>query len=239
MNQSSLGGKPELAGIAASVVRHCSPNEAVFPQLSHVAPAPGHDTIEGMELDALFDSELEEHAAVLASVREELRAPFRHLVSACVDSIRNGGKIVLFGNGGSAADAQHLATELTVRFVRDRAPIPALALTTDSSALTAIGNDLGFDALFSRQVQALCRPDDVCIGISTSGNSENVIRGLVAARQIGCIAVGFGGRDGGRMKEFADPYLIVSSSTTSRIQEMHITLGHMLCGALEKELGLV
>ena len=192
-----------------------------------------------MELDALFDSELEEHAAVLASVREELRAPFRHLVSACVDSIRNGGKIVLFGNGGSAADAQHLATELTVRFVRDRAPIPALALTTDSSALTAIGNDLGFDALFSRQVQALCRPDDVCIGISTSGNSENVIRGLVAARQIGCLAVGFGGRDGGRMKEFADPYLIVSSQTTSRIQEMHITLGHMLCGALEKELGLV
>ena len=239
MNQSSLGGKPELAGIAASVVRHCSPNEAVFPQLSHVAPAPGHDTIEGMELDALFDSELEEHAAVLASVREELRAPFRHLVSACVDSIRNGGKIVLFGNGGSAADAQHLATELTVRFVRDRAPIPALALTTDSSALTAIGNDLGFDALFSRQVQALCRPDDVCIGISTSGNSENVIRGLVAARQIGCLAVGFGGRDGGRMKEFADPFLIVSSQTTSRIQEMHITLGHMLCGALEKELGLV
>ena len=239
MNQSSLGGKPELAGIAASVVRHCSPNEAVFPQLSHVAPAPGHDTIEGMELDALFDSELEEHAAVLASVREELRAPFRHLVSACVDSIRNGGKIVLFGNGGSAADAQHLATELTVRFVRDRAPIPALALTTDSSALTAIGNDLGFDALFSRQVQALCRPDDVCIGISTSGNSENVIRGLVAARQIGCLAVGFGGRDGGRMKEFADPFLIVPSQTTSRIQEMHITLGHMLCGALEKELGLV
>ena len=192
-----------------------------------------------MELDALFDSELEEHAAVLASVREELRAPFRHLVSACADSIRNGGKIVLFGNGGSAADAQHLATELTVRFVRDRAPIPALALTTDSSALTAIGNDLGFDALFARQVQALCRSDDVCIGISTSGNSENVIRGLVAARQIGCLAVGFGGRDGGRMKEFADPYLIVSSQTTSRIQEMHITLGHMLCGALEKELGLV
>jgi D-sedoheptulose 7-phosphate isomerase len=192
-----------------------------------------------MELDALFDSELEEHAVVLASVREALRAPFRRLVSACADSIRNGGKIVFFGNGGSAADAQHLATELTVRLVRDRVPIPALALTTDSSALTAIGNDLGFDALFARQVQALCRSGDICIGISTSGNSENVIRGLVEARRIGCLAAGFGGRDGGRMKEFADPFLIVPSSTTSRIQEMHITLGHMLCGALEKELGLV
>jgi D-sedoheptulose 7-phosphate isomerase len=192
-----------------------------------------------MELDALFDSELEEHAVVLASVREALRAPFRRLVSACADSIRNGGKIVFFGNGGSAADAQHLATELTVRLVRDRVPIPALALTTDSSALTAIGNDLGFDALFARQVQALCRSGDICIGISTSGNSENVIRGLAAARRIGCIAAGFGGRDGGRMKEFADPFLIVPSPTTSRIQEMHITLGHMLCGALEKELGLV
>lgn len=195
--------------------------------------------MEGMELDALFDSELEEHAVVLASVREALRAPFRRLVSACADSIRNGGKIVFFGNGGSAADAQHLATELTVRLVLDRVPIPALALTTDSSALTAIGNDLGFDALFARQVQALCRSGDICIGISTSGNSENVIRGLVEARRIGCIAAGFGGRDGGRMKEFADPFLIVPSSTTSRIQEMHITLGHMLCGALEKELGLV
>ncbi len=188
-----------------------------------------------MDLDALFDSELEEHVTVLASVRAGLRAPFRRLVSTCVDSIRNGGKIVFFGNGGSAADAQHLATELTVRFVRDRAPIPALALTTDCSALTAIGNDLGFDALFARQVQAMCRSGDVCIGISTSGNSENVIRGLVEARRIGCIAAGFGGRDGGRMREF----LIVASPTTSRIQEMHITLGHMLCGALEQELGLV
>ena len=110
---------------------------------------------------------------------------------------------------------------------------------TPQSALTAIGNDLGFNALFARQVQALCRMGDICIGISTSGNSENIIRGLVAAREIGCLAAGLGGRDGGRMKAFADPFLIVPSPTTARIQEMHITLGHMLCGALEKELGLV
>jgi len=236
MNQSTPSGKPKLAGTAVSMEQHRPPSEAVFPELSQVSPESRRDTIEGMELDALFDSELEEHAVVLASVREELRAPFRRLVLACADSIRSGGKIVFFGNGGSAADAQHLATELTVRFARDRVPIPALALTTDSSALTAIGNDLGFDALFARQVQALCRSGDICIGISTSGDSENVIQGLVAARQTGCIAAGLGGRDGGRMKEFADPFLIVPSPTTSRIQEMHITLGHMLCGALEKAL---
>jgi D-sedoheptulose 7-phosphate isomerase len=239
MNQSTPSGRPKLAGTAVSTVQHCPPSEAVFPELSKVSPKSKRDTVEGMELDALFDSELEEHAVVLASVREELRAPFRRLVSACADSIRNGGKIVFFGNGGSAADAQHLATELTVRFARDRVPIPALALTTDSSALTAIGNDLGFDALFARQVQALCRAGDICIGISTSGDSENVIQGLAAAHETGCIAAGLGGRDGGRMKEFADPLLIVPSPTTSRIQEMHITLGHMLCAALEKELGLV
>ncbi|MGF1641253.1 MAG: D-sedoheptulose 7-phosphate isomerase [Rhodospirillales bacterium] len=191
-----------------------------------------------MELDALFDGELAEHAVVLETIRGTLRAPFVRLVRACVASVRDGGKIVFFGNGGSAADAQHLATELTVRYVRDRPPIPALALTTDSSALTAIGNDLGFDALFARQVQALCRREDVCIGISTSGNSENVIRGLAAAREVGCVAAGFGGRDGGRMRVFADPLLIVPSTTTSRVQEMHITLGHMLCAAVERRLEL-
>ena len=239
MKQSTHSRKSTVAGTATSAVRQRAPKKAVFDGLSHVASEPGRDTTADMDLDALFDSELEEHAAVLAAVRAAMRAPFRRLVAVCAESIRNGGKIVFFGNGGSAADAQHLATELTVRFVRDRAPIPALALTTDSSALTAIGNDLGFDALFARQVEALCRPGDVCIGISTSGNSENVIRALVTARGIGCVAAGFGGRDGGRMRELAEPFLIVPSPTTSRIQEMHITLGHMLCGALEKELDLV
>src|SRR5207342_1240407 len=108
---------------------------------------------------------------------------FAELVKACTMSIRAGGKLVFFGNGGSAADAQHLATELTVRYGGDRAPIAALALTTDTSALTAIGNDFGFEWLFARQVEAVCRPGDVCIGISTSGGSENVVRGLAAARQ--------------------------------------------------------
>ena len=144
-----------------------------------------------------------------------------------------------FGNGGSAADAQHLATELTVRFSKNRAPIAALALTTDSSALTAIGNDLGFDEVFARQVAALGKPGDVAIGISTSGRSNNVIRALDAARKMGLVSAALSGNDGGALKGLADPLLVVPSKVTARIQEMHITLGQMLCAALERELGLV
>jgi D-sedoheptulose 7-phosphate isomerase len=146
---------------------------------------------------------------------------------------------MFFGNGGSAADAQHLATELTVRYKSDRAPIAAIALTTDGSALTAIGNDLGFEALFARQIRALGRAGDVALGISTSGKSRNVILALEAAREMGLAATGFSGGDGGDMNGLAEPLLRVPSTTTARIQEMHILLGQMLCGALEHELGLV
>jgi D-sedoheptulose 7-phosphate isomerase len=186
-----------------------------------------------------FNKQFDEHASVLAATRAELQAPFLRLVEVCTHSSRAGGKIVFFGNGGSAADAQHLAAELTVRYVRDRRPIAALALTTDTSALTAIGNDLGFDRLFARQVEAVCRKGDVCIGISTSGRSENVVQGLIEARARGCIAAGLLGGDGGRMAELCDPALIVPSTVTARVQEMHILLGQMLCGALERALGLV
>jgi D-sedoheptulose 7-phosphate isomerase len=143
------------------------------------------------------------------------------------------------GNGGSAADAQHLATELTVRFVKTRKPIAAIALTTDSSALTAIGNDFGFEHIFARQVEALGKPGDVAIGISTSGTSENVLEGLKTARAQKLVAIGFTGQSGGEMAPLCDVLLKVPSKTTSRIQEMHITLGQMLCGALEQKLGLV
>jgi D-sedoheptulose 7-phosphate isomerase len=190
-----------------------------------------------MTLDAFFSAELDRHEAAVAAVRRSLGEPFARLVAACAAAVRGGGKLLLFGNGGSAADAQHIATELTVRFIKDRAPIAALALTTDTSALTAIGNDLGFDELFARQVRALGRPGDVAIGISTSGNSENVLRALAAAREMGCVAAALAGRDGGRLRGQADPLLVVPVAETARIQEMHITLGHMLCGALERELG--
>jgi D-sedoheptulose 7-phosphate isomerase len=192
-----------------------------------------------MDLDAFFKSELEEHAAVAEATRDGLSAPFKQLVEICAKSLKDGGKLLFFGNGGSAADCQHLATELTIRYKTDRAPIAAIALTTDTSALTACGNDLGFDQLFARQLQALGRPGDVAIAISTSGQSPNVLEGLKAAQEMGMTAVGLSGKSGGAMGALADPCLIVPSNTTARIQEMHIMLGQMLCGALEVELGLV
>jgi len=191
------------------------------------------------DLNDFFSAEFDEHQAVAAATRAALGAPFARLVEVSLVALRGGGKILLFGNGGSAADAQHLATELTVRYVRDRDPIAALALTTDSSALTAIGNDLGFDELFARQVRALGRPGDVALGISTSGRSRNVINALQAARAGGLVPAALSGGDGGDLKGLADPLLVVPSRTTARIQEMHITLGQMLCGALERGLGLV
>lgn len=192
-----------------------------------------------MDLDAFFASEFDEHHAVMDATRAALAEPFSRLVAVCAEAVRGGGKIMFFGNGGSAADCQHLATELTVRYITDRDPIAAIALTTDTSAMTAISNDWSFDELFSRQIEALGRRGDVAIGISTSGESENVIRGLEKAKALGVHAAGFGGKGGGRMTGLADPLLVVPSDTTARIQEMHITLGQMLCGALEGELGLV
>ena len=192
-----------------------------------------------MDLDAFFDAELDEHRSVLAATREILGEPFRRLVGACAEAVGNGGRIAFFGNGGSASDAQHLAAELSVRYQRDRAPIAGFALTTNTSALTAIGNDFGFEDLFARQIQALCGPEDVIIGISTSGNSANIIKALRAAKELGAVAAGFGGSDGGHMKGLADPLLLVPSNNVARIQELHITLGHLLCGALEQELGLL
>jgi D-sedoheptulose 7-phosphate isomerase len=195
----------------------------------------------GRETDtvAFFNAECEAHAGVLAETREVMGESFRALVKACRDSLGRGGKILFFGNGGSAADAQHLATELCVRYRRDRAAIAALALTTDTSTLTAAGNDLGFDQVFARQVEAVGREEDVAVGISTSGTSPNVLNGIRKAREMGLVTVALTGRDGGDTPGLVDHCLIVPSEVTSRIQEMHILIGHALCGALEDELGLV
>jgi D-sedoheptulose 7-phosphate isomerase len=192
-----------------------------------------------MDLKAFYRREFAEHEAVVTATLAACAAPFERLVAAAVAAIRGGGKLLFFGNGGSAGDAQHLATELTVRYIRDREPIAAVALTTDTSALTAIGNDLGFDQLFARQLRALGRKGDLAIGITTSGKSPNVILALQAARAMGITPAAFGGKGGGALKGLADPLLVVPSDTTARIQEMHIMLGQMLCGALEQELGLV
>jgi D-sedoheptulose 7-phosphate isomerase len=193
----------------------------------------------GFDLDRFFAAEFDEHAAVVRATREALAPEFRKLVAASVACIKGGGKLLFFGNGGSAGDAQHLATELAVRYIKDRAPIAAIALTTDTSALTAIGNDLGFERLFARQIEAIGRRGDLAIGITTSGKSPNVVAGLKSAKAMGLTAAALTGRDGGAVKGLADPCLIVPSQTTARIQEMHILLGQMLCGALEAELGLV
>ena len=192
-----------------------------------------------MDLCSFFDSEMEEHAAVARATHDNLADAFGQLVTVCTNSLKEGGKILFFGNGGSAADCQHLATELTIRYKSDRAPIAAVALTTDTSALTACGNDLGFDQLFARQIAAIGRAGDVALGISTSGQSPNILEAFRTARDMGIVTVGLSGKDGGKMVGLADPLLIVPSDTTARIQEMHITLGQMLCGALEIELGLV
>ncbi|WP_372096692.1 SIS domain-containing protein [Tistrella mobilis] len=197
------------------------------------------DLDAAFDADAFFDAELEEHAQVAARTRAALKQPFIRWVEMALATIRGGGKIMFFGNGGSASDAQHLATELAVRYRRDRAPIAGLALTTDTSALTAIGNDMGFDQLFARQILALGRPGDMAVGITTSGRSPNVLIGLDAARTAGITTVALTGRDGGDTLSCADLALVVPSETTARIQEMHIMLGQMLCGALEIGLGLV
>ncbi|MBI3500083.1 MAG: SIS domain-containing protein [Proteobacteria bacterium] len=191
-----------------------------------------------MDVGAYYRSEFEEHRAVAEATAAAMAGPFRRLVATSVAALKAGGKLMFFGNGGSAAAAQHLATELTVRYITNRKAIAAVALTTDTSALTAIGNDLGFDQLFARQIEAIGRKGDVAIAITTSGKSPNVILALKAASAMGIVPAALSGKGGGDLPGLADPLLIVPSNTTARIQEMHITLGQMLCGAVERELGL-
>jgi D-sedoheptulose 7-phosphate isomerase len=195
--------------------------------------------VEEAQIDAIFQHEFEQHKSVVDATARAIRRDFGLVLAILEQSVRQGGKLLFFGNGGSAADAQHIAAELVVRYKSDRKAIAAIALTTDTSTLTACGNDLGFDALFERQIEALGRPGDVAIGISTSGKSPNVLRGLRQARSAGLKTVGLAGGTGGEMGATCDSMIIVPSAVTARIQEMHITIGHMLCLALESRLGLV
>jgi D-sedoheptulose 7-phosphate isomerase len=187
-----------------------------------------------MDIDAFLDAEFDAHAAVTEATRNHARAPFAALVAACRSALDGGNKILFFGNGGSAADAQHLAAELVVRYRLNRAPLAAIALTTDTSTLTAAANDFSFDEIFERQLRALGRAGDVAIGLTTSGNSPNVLRALSAAREIGVVPAALAGNGGGRLTGIADPLVVVPSDVTARIQEMHILLGHMLCDLLER-----
>ncbi|MBU4074389.1 MAG: D-sedoheptulose 7-phosphate isomerase [Proteobacteria bacterium] len=158
------------------------------------------------------------------------------VVEAVTAALKGGNKILLFGNGGSAADAQHLAAEFVNRFVIERPPLPAIALTTDTSVITSIGNDYDFADIFSKQIRAIGQRGDIAWGMSTSGTSANVVKGLEVAKKIGMVTVGLTGRDGGDIARIADHVLIVSSTSTPRIQEVHITVGHVICEMVDFKL---
>ena len=171
-----------------------------------------------------------------AAGERELVAAILAIADRMVRTLREGGKIMLAGNGGSAADAQHIAAELVGRFAIDRAPLAAIALTTDTSALTAIGNDYSFDRVFERQVRGLGRKGDVFIAISTSGRSPNILSALEAARELGIVTVGFTGSKGAQMRALCDFILIAPSDETALIQQIHITAAHAICGLIEREM---
>jgi D-sedoheptulose 7-phosphate isomerase len=179
--------------------------------------------------------ELSAHQNVLQKVIDTLTADMETACEMMITAIKNGNKVLLAGNGGSAADAQHIAAELSGRFVKDRKALPGIALTTDTSAITSIANDYGYDYVFSRQVEALARPGDLFIGISTSGNSQGILNALTAAKSMGCKTLGLSGRDGGKMNGLCDLNIIIPSAVTARIQEMHILIGHILCKAVDDQ----
>ncbi len=180
-----------------------------------------------------LESSFAEHEAVLARCRASLQPAIIAVGQVLMRSIQTGGKIMLCGNGGSAADAQHIAAELIGRFKKERRAFAALALTTDSSILTCIGNDYSFEDIFARQVAGMARAGDVLIGISTSGNSPNVLKAMSEAKRAACVTVALAGRGGGKLAPLCDLSIVVPSDETPRIQEMHIMIGHMLCELLE------
>jgi D-sedoheptulose 7-phosphate isomerase len=177
--------------------------------------------------------ELYDHQHIIKKVIELLTADIEAGCEMFVDAAKNGKKILIAGNGGSAADAQHIAAELSGRFVKDRKALAGIALTTDTSAITAIANDYGYDRVFSRQVEALAQPGDLFIGISTSGNSQGILNAFKTAKEMGCKTLGLSGRDGGKMNGLCDLNIIVPADTTARIQEMHILIGHIFCKAVD------
>ncbi len=183
-----------------------------------------------------IDRHFQRHAEVMETVAQELTPAISASVITIVAALNAGNKILTLGNGGSAADAQHFAAEFVGRFLRERRALPAVALTTDTSLLTAVGNDFGFDQIFNRQIEALAQPGDVVIGISTSGNSANVALAMETAQQIGCKTIGLLGRDGGIIAPLSDIQLTVPVQETPHIQEAHITIIHLICDLVEQTI---
>ncbi len=189
-----------------------------------------------MNLRRKIEDGLAESAFVKLLLLQRQSAAIEEIARRLVRALRAGRRVFLFGNGGSAADAQHIAAELEGRFRRERRPLPALALTTNTSSLTAIGNDYGYDRTFSRQVEAHVRRGDAVVAISTSGNSPNVLAAVRRARKAGAVTIGLTGEKGGRLRGAVDACLCVPSTDTQRVQECHIAVGHILCGLIEDEL---
>lgn len=177
-----------------------------------------------------------ESAELKRTVAGTMADDIQRAIDVIGDALKSGRKVLLMGNGGSAADAQHIAAELVSRFKKERKAIPAISLSTDTSILTAIGNDYGFEKIFERQIEALGEKGDVVIGISTSANSENVYRAMKLAKEKGLITIGLLGNDGGKIKGLSDIALIVPSKNTPRIQEAHITIGHIICEEVERRI---
>ena len=184
----------------------------------------------------LILQELKESIEVKEAVIKSLIPQIIDATRLIIDAFKKGKKLILFGNGGSAADAQHIACELVGRFGRERKALPAIALSTNTSNLTAIGNDYGFETTFSRQMEALANEGDVALGISTSGESPNVLEAFKVAKERGLKTVAFSGKGGGSLKNLADVCIVVPSDNIARIQEVHITIGHIICTLIEKEL---
>jgi D-sedoheptulose 7-phosphate isomerase len=186
-------------------------------------------------MQSIIEFEFSEHLKTSKATLESIGPSVEVATKLCIGSLKNGGKIFIFGNGGSAADAQHIAAELVGRYKNERKGLAAIALTTDTSALTCIGNDYGYDRVFDRQIEALANKGDVAIGISTGGTSINVVNALKSANHLGCKTIGFSGRGGGEFNNTCDINIVIPATETARIQEMHILVGHIICQLIDLE----
>jgi len=184
-------------------------------------------------MKSIILDEFKKHIAVSSKTMESISDLIEIAANICINSLKNGNKILLIGNGGSAADAQHIAAEIIGRYKLERKGLPAIALTTDTSVITSISNDFGYLSVFTRQVEALANKDDVLIAISTGGSSSNIISAIKLAKELNCKTIGFSGRDGGAFNDLCDVNLLVASDDTPRIQEMHILIGHTICQLID------
>jgi D-sedoheptulose 7-phosphate isomerase len=200
-----------------------------YSSTSIIERSKGRSEDDQSKQNDLFD----EHISVFQALKKQCLPEMEKAAEVLVECLRSGGKLLIFGNGGSAADAQHIAAELVGRYEKERLSLPAIALTTDTSALTAIANDYSFEAVFSRQIEGLASAGDVAIGISTSGNSPSILAGIMKAREKGCVTIGLTGARGKKLAGVCDHAVMVPSERTARIQEAHIFIGHYLCGAVD------